>query len=496
MIVLMVSSLISVPAFAGGVFTVKDALTAAVENNLGIQAAGFAVKSKEAGIEQFKAEYDPYVAASAGAENFVSPNSYSVYDEDFQRRNDFTGGVSLVKKHETGFTAGVTLNSSRLSNNDDYEELDPAYETSVEFDINVPLMKNYGKETGTAGIRTAENEFLRSGFDYLSSALDASVGAETAFCAYQRALSVLEYRKESRELAIKLLEANKKKFEAGVIPVTEVQEAETAVASRDEKVIAAGQDVESALNNLENIINISIPESSAIPRLAEIDGFAAGIEDSLKTARRSRPDLLKQKLVLENSDIQLKYLKNQELPILDLNASLGVNGLSGREAEDNRFKGSYADSYGSMAEGDGYSWYVGVNFKYPFGNRYAVSKSSSARSEKMRQLVMMKKLDSDALTEIKNALVLINGSRERFDVAGRFQRLAETTLAQETRRMEEGLSDTFRILDFQDDVIEAKIRALNALYDYNRGLALLHRAEGTSLSRYGIHFRYADDSVM
>lgn len=51
--------------------------------------------------------------------------------------------------------------------------------------------------------------------------------------------------------------------------------------------------------------------------------------------------------------------------------------------------------------------------------------------------------------------------------------------------MNEGLSDTFRILKFQDDLIDAQIRSVNALYDHSAGLAVLRRAEGTSLDYFG-----------
>ena len=71
-------------------------------------------------------------------------------------------------------------------------------------------------------------------------------------------------------------------------------------------------------------------------------------------------------------------------------------------------------------------------------------------------------------------------------MAERFVSLAETTLKQESRRLDEGLSDSFRILDFQNSVISARIRKAAAVADFNSGLADLHRAIGDNLSRYNI----------
>jgi AcrR family transcriptional regulator len=83
-------------------------------------------------------------------------------------------------------------------------------------------------------------------------------------------------------------------------------------------------------------------------------------------------------------------------------------------------------------------------------------------------------------------LVTVKRSLERVGVAERFEGLAQTTLSQEMERLKEGLSDTFRILDFQDDVIGAHIRKTSALVDFNQGLANLFRAMGNNLERFDI----------
>ncbi|MCB2184315.1 MAG: hypothetical protein KQH63_19990 [Desulfobulbaceae bacterium] len=51
-------------------------------------------------------------------------------------------------------------------------------------------------------------------------------------------------------------------------------------------------------------------------------------------------------------------------------------------------------------------------------------------------------------------------------MAQRFENLAQTALDQ-------GLSDTFRILGRQDDLIHAHIRKVNARTDFHKGLSQL-----------------------
>lgn len=52
--------------------------------------------------------------------------------------------------------------------------------------------------------------------------------------------------------------------------------------------------------------------------------------------------------------------------------------------------------------------------------------------------------------------------------------------------MQEGLSDSFRLLSFQNALIEARIRRATALTDYRKGLALLYKAMGQNLEYHDI----------
>lgn len=106
--------------------------------------------------------------------------------------------------------------------------------------------------------------------------------------------------------------------------------------------------------------------------------------------------------------------------------------------------------------------------------------------EKRQAVYGLKRLEETAEKECKNSLVAVKRSLERVGVAERFEELAQTTLTQEMERLKEGLSDTFRILDFQDEVIGAHIRKTWALVDFNQGLANLYRAIGTNLERFDI----------
>ncbi len=245
--------------------------------------------------------------------------------------------------------------------------------------------------------------------------------------------------------------------------------------------------MEARLRDLLEIRTADPGGLAATPLLEAVEDFP-GLEAALSFALAERPDLRARRLDLENRDIRLAFEAGQRLPRLDLLATLGLNGLSGapRDGGDAPFEGSYGDSLSRLPEGDGYAWFAGLRFAYPLGNRAAEARHRQAQWQKRQAVYGLKRLEGTAQTEIERALVDARRGLERYRVAQRSEGLAGAALAQENARLVEGLSDTFRVLSFQDDVIQARIRRQLALADFHKGLASLYRAMGTNLGRHGI----------
>ncbi|MBE0616826.1 MAG: TolC family protein, partial [Proteobacteria bacterium] len=304
---------------------------------------------------------------------------------------------------------------------------------------------------------------------------------------------LLAYRVESRRRAEELLTGNREKFAAGVVPVTEVQQAETAVAARDEQVVVAHQLVEEVSTRLLDLLEIRRGDaqygaSFVTDPLPPAPKEFPSLEQALTAALAERPDLRARFLDIENRDILLAFARNQTLPRLDLVATLGVNGLSGEERDgaSSDYEGNAFESFSRMPDGDGYEWLAGLRFTYPLGNRAAEARLRQGGWEKRRAIYSLKRLEGTVETEVERALVDVRRGLERYRVAERFEALATTTLQQEMERLKEGLSDTFRVLTFQDDLTEARIRKDAALANCQKGLASLYRATGKNLERHGI----------
>jgi outer membrane protein TolC len=478
------------------ILPLQAVLQRGLERNFNLRVERLAIPVSREEVTTETARFDPVADAAVSATGERTPTAATSFADTYARRRQYGATVGLGKEFRSGLDARLALESSRLNSNALSPGLDPEYRTFLVLDFTQPLLRDFGPAANTTDLRIADQRLLQARFGYLDQAQRLAEALELAYFELARTHEILRLRIESRELAHELLDGNRDKFEAGIVPITEVQEAETAGAARDEQVVVARQQMETAANRLKGLLAIDHDDPLAAVLLLTdpLPGTEQSwppLETALATALEERPDLERQRLEIASHNIRLAFFQNQQLPRLDLEASLGVNGLAGEienpgtpGARSNR--GAYWHSLDQAASGDGYAWSAGVRFDYPLGNRAAAARYRRAGHEKRQALYSLKSLENTVETEVRNALTAVERGFERVQVAEHFQQLADITLSQEMERLREGLTDTFRVLDFQDNIIEARVRKANALVDFNQGLSSLFRAMGTNLQRRNI----------
>ena len=479
--------------------TLKEAIARGVAENLDLQVAALEVPKRREDVTAERAAFDPAIEAAARAGEARILTGAVLYSNDYQLLKEISTSAGIRKRFVTGMRGRVSLETYRLENNSRADALDPQYGTVLLLNLTQPLLKDFGTEVNTTGIRLSENAVRQGVFGYLDRVRQLAAEIERAYWSLAQAHFVLGYRLDSLHLAEELAAGNREKLDQGVISVTQVDQARTAVADREEAVLSARQRVETLSNVLMDLLEIRTgdPLADGILRTTPIPSANPdypSMDDAVASALERRPDLRRARTALAAQDIRLAYFENQKLPRLDLNGTFGLNGLSGDDRPVRLFggetttglDGDYLDAWDRMAAADGYQWEVDLRFSVPIGNRAAESRHARTRIGKQQLLLGLKRLEGGIETEVKNARVAVGRSLERVAVADRFERLAKKTLDQEMARLRQGLSDTFRILDQQDDLIMARIRKVAAVADFHRGMADLHRAMGTNLERFDI----------
>ena len=481
------------------VLTLQSALARGIQYNLDLQIEELNIPISQENVTVDKAEFDPVIEMGISSQEKRTPTAIAFSSEDFDLYRETGGDIGIRKKFRFGLESQLSFKANRSMNNSSVDALRPQYQNILLLNFAQPLLRDFGTDVNTADLRMNQNLASQITAGYIDRAQRIGEEIELIYYDLAEAQAILRYRIESRELARALLEGNREKFEAGVVPITEVQQAETSMASREEEVIFARQQAEILANRLRDLLGIR-PEDPLYkePFVTEDipgkDQILPDFDQTLATALKKRPDIKRQRLEIANRDIKLTYHSNQRLPRLDLEATLGANGLSGGNRPTSFADltvsspqvGSYGDSLSRMSRADGYEWYAGFRFSCPLGNRATQARYRRAGLEKRQAVYGLKRLEETAEKEVKNSLVTVKRSLERINVAEHLEELSRTTLAQEMERLKEGLSDTFRILIFQNSVIQARIRKTSAIVDFNQGLANLYRAMGINLKRYDI----------
>ena len=474
--------------------SIRALIALGLKTNLGLQIDRVEVEKGTEAIQIETAVFDSTLFAVAGYDRSSTPYESSFSSSSQMNSEKLSAQVGVGKRFQGGLTTSLSLDSNWVSDNDSSHSLDPRYRTALFLDLNQPLLRNLGSSINTTRLQISRNQQRQVSLEYLLQAQHLTLQLEAVARRLAAKAEIVQLRQRALDLADDLYSANKKRFSAGVIPVTEVQEAETALEARHLNLSLAIQDRDLLLEDLNRHLNHSLSKEFEPEVLVdykpkiELIKFPA-FNQLFELAQHKRLELKINGYAVKSSSLQQDYLHNQLKPQLDLNFQVGVNGLSGEERKPtftSQYSGDWYDSFGSMSEADGYQWRAGLEFSMPLGNRSAKSRYRQSelqlKQDHYRQQDLQAVIENDLLQQQVN----IFHAKEQLRITKRFESLAETTLQQEQRRLEEGLSDTFRMIIFQQKMIEAKIDRINAITRYHLAIAQMQFATGQVFERHNI----------
>lgn len=476
----------------------RDLIVLAVEKNIGLQIKQVDIPLSDAEISLEDAAFDPELYSSLTFSETSIPyvSTFSFADTDDRRL--ITGQLGLRKRFSLGTSADLAVTTERTTGNDFFNDFSPTYRTVFLLDLTQPLLRGYGHDVNTTSLNLARNQRRQAVLGYLFQAQSLALQVEVLTRQLAGEMEIAYLQQQAVDLAEDLYAANKSRFAAGVIPISEVQEAETALADRELNRSLAMQSRDLLREDLNRQFDHFLSDTFApellladrpVPAAQDLPEF----EQMFSEARLKRVDLKISEFDQRNSSLQKRFYGNQLKPQLDLKLQVGLHGLSGEERSfittTSRFSGPWLDSFPSAALADGYQWSAGLEFSLPLDNRVAKARYRQAGLEQKLAGYRTRDFESALRTELQQQRATLLRTGEQLKIAERFETLAELSLRQEQRRLEEGLSDTFRIISFQDKMIDAKIGRIKALVQYQQAAAQMNFARGIILQQQGIEVK-------
>ena len=119
----------------------------------------------------------------------------------------------------------------------------------------------------------------------------------------------------------------------------------------------------------------------------------------------------------------------------------------------------------------------------PRGNTSARNNYKAAQATKAQMALQLKQLEQTVLVRIENAIAVATTSFERVKATKNASDFAEAALDAEQKKLQNGKSTSFQVLQLQRDLTAARSAEIRALADYNIALTQLALNEGTTLER-------------
>lgn len=344
-------------------------------------------------------------------------------------------------------------------------------------ELRQPLLRNLWIDNARYNILVSKNR-LRYSEHTLRLRIMATVQAvQTAYYNLIQARENVKNQEKALELARTLFEQNKKRVEVGAMAKLDEKQAESQVAQRQADLLAAQNNLYMQENALKQLLSDNFAEWSHVaieptePLAAVLQPF--DVQESWHKGLTKRPELAQMDLDLERMGVQLRFEKNQLFPQLDVFGSYGWLA-AGSE---------FSDALDRLSQGSNPYYSLGAELRVPLGNRVARLNYKMSKVERQQLLLRRKKLEQDIMVEIDNAVKQAQTAYESVKATRDAEAYAEEALRAEEKKLENGKSTSFVVLQLQRDLTFARTAAIAALAAYNRALAQLAFSEGTTLER-------------
>ncbi|HIF03178.1 MAG TPA: TolC family protein [Nitrospinaceae bacterium] len=494
------TSIASVKKHPGSlVLSLKDAIIRTLSNNISIQVESFNNMVKKESVAESLSEFDATLGLelSTGrktqqlASAFSSPNRMENDNDNWD--------LSLSQKLITGANYQFDFTNNRNKTNSKTAGLNPSYRSEFQLSLTQPLLKNFGVDLNKRNVHIANNKVDISENEFKTKVIAVVSEIEKTYWDFVFSLRDLEVKQISLERAKALQRLVKSQVLVGTLAPIETLQAESEVASREEFLLTAQDAIEDNQDKLKNILNIEFLSSEGLSPIypstpANIIIEDIDIKESMKMALANRPDYLGKKKDLENKDILVKYQENQIYPSVDLVGSMGLNGLSGEAITitsgtfqgTSAYGGSYGNALTDSLSTNYYDWELGVKFSYPLGNRAAKSKLSTSRLEKAQLILGIKELEKKIILDIRDSVRQLKTDSKRIKAATVAKQLAEEALKAEETKFKVGLSTSFNVLKFQEDLAEAQSNEIKTIIDYKQSRIRFRSSTASTLKYHDV----------
>lgn len=467
------------------VMSLEDCIQTALAHNLDLAIDRYNPQLAYYTLRIDYSGWDPTLNLSAqhehseqGVQLFGSsiPIGASIVDAETFNNNGPVLSGTLPWGTQYGFTASMASVERRSTGEPNINNASGA----AELQLTQPILKNFLIDQTRFSIQVDKNRLKYSEQTLRLNIMQTITTVEQAYYDLIYNEENVAVQEESVRLAETLASEDKQKEAVGALAMLDVQQAESQAATARAQLIAARSSLALAEHTMKQLLleDYSSWADKAIQPSGKLSDLPQTYDrmDSWTKGLTMRPEILQAKLDLEKAGIQLKYDKNQFLPEVDLTGTYGFNG-SGT---------TMGDALNDVEQLNHATYAIGAKLTTPLANIKARNAVKSDKLSVQQAVITVKKWERDIMKAVDDDIQTARSDYEQVLATRAAREYAELALDAEQKKLDNGKSTTFLVLQAQSTLTSARGSEIQALDNYNKELSQLSVDEGGTLDRLGI----------
>jgi outer membrane protein len=433
-------------------------------------------------------------------------------------QNTYTANLGYTQGFEWGGALTGSFNNTHVTTNNPISLLTPQLGSSFQLRFTQNLLQGFGMLPNTRFIRIARNNREISDVAFRLQIITTVDQIENMYWDLVFAYENVRVQQESLTYGQKALDDSKRQAQVGTVPPIQVVSAQSIVATDQQNLIVAQNNLELQQLLMKNALSRSIED----PVLAEADVIPTStvqvpqtepvipIQDMINEALQHRAELVESRIDLNSRDINTKAVRNALLPTLDAFAYYGGSGVGGAinpglvgctstivkncySTVPPPFQGTippapvgYGSTLNQLFNGTAPDKGVGLSLTIPLRNRLAQSNQVRAELEYRQAQVRQHQLENQVRIEVRNAQFDVRQNRAAVQAAQSAVDLARQTLDADQQKLKVGLTTQTAILQDASTLTTGESNLVSAKAAYEKSRIELDRSTGLLLDHAGI----------
>ena len=434
----------------------------ALDYNRDIKNSQYALKKAEYAINQAQAGKKPTVDYNFGAQRSRATGVATYASSASAGTNGTARALRDIMQRlhmdPSAYGSGGARSANSISN---------AFSNGIS--VNIPLYTGGLVEgqidVAKLGKTNAQEEILRVEQATKYSAIEGYYG----LLAYQELQGVYHEAVDNLQGHLDNVQAQ---YNVGTKAKVDVLSSDVSLANAKTTAITADNNVAIAESNLNNILGLPLETKlNLADHQLPFDTYNISLQEAMDYAMKYRPEVLQAAIAVQEAE--------RSIDIADAGNKPTVAITGGNDWADNTFPGIDANKR---------SWKVAAGVTYNFYDGGATkAKVNQAKQDLLVARETEQKTRESVQLQVKQAYLNIRSAAQKVEETQTVVDQARENYRIQNIRYQAGVGINLDVLDAQLSLNQAQVNHIQALYDYNVGIAKLEQVMGVDVESGVIH---------